>query len=237
MIPAELIEVNFTKPKHRNSKSTVYYEEQNSTSILPAKKTNVTTGPLDVPKISAETLYHNIYKSAPQACLFTIVSGFERQQGQRSVKNTRQVALSEQTVEPIAVPTDDPEQSTISTDDPEQLTVLTDDPELPTVPIESLAEKDTFFLPNHLCNRYMFQNHQVLLLNMDIVDLPPTCSGTFEIFMKLRHFSSIFLSSCVFFFYSPFNCRDVTEIFFCKHMLEKIAWISFTFHIQYTVER
>ena len=127
--PAELIDVDFTKPKHRNSISTVHYEEQNSASVLPVKKAKVTTGPQNVPKISAETLYHSICKSAPQACLFTIVPGFERQQGQRSVENTRQVALSEQTMEPISVPTDDPEQPIISTDDPEQLTVLTDDPE------------------------------------------------------------------------------------------------------------
>ena len=59
--PAELIDVDFTKPKHRNSKNTVHYEELNSANVLPAKKTKVTTGPQDVPKISAETLYHSIY--------------------------------------------------------------------------------------------------------------------------------------------------------------------------------
>ena len=45
--PAELIDVAFTKPKHKNSKSTVHYEEQNSASVLPVKKTKVTTGPQD----------------------------------------------------------------------------------------------------------------------------------------------------------------------------------------------
>ena len=42
--PAELIDVDFIKRKHRNSKN-VRYEEQDSGSVLPAKKTEVTTGP------------------------------------------------------------------------------------------------------------------------------------------------------------------------------------------------
>ena len=42
--PAELIDVDFIKPKHRNSKN-VCYEEQDSGSVLPTKNTEVTTGP------------------------------------------------------------------------------------------------------------------------------------------------------------------------------------------------
>ena len=111
--PAELIDVDFIKPKHRNSKN-VHYEEQDSGSVLPAKKTEVTTGPQDVSGISAETSYHSLYKLALKAYLFTIVPGFERQQGQGSIENTKQVTLSNpQIVESTAIPTDDPEQMTM----------------------------------------------------------------------------------------------------------------------------
>ena len=62
VIPAELIDVDFRKPKHRNSKSTMHYEEQDSANALLVKKTKVTTGPQDVPKISAET-FIIVYRS------------------------------------------------------------------------------------------------------------------------------------------------------------------------------
>ena len=125
--PAELIDVDFRKPKRMNSKSVASADEQDTVSVFPTKKTKVATGPQDVPKISAETLYRSIYKSAPQACLFTIVPGFERQQGQGSIENTQQVALSEQTVEPMNVLADDLKWPTVLTDDPEELAVLADD--------------------------------------------------------------------------------------------------------------
>ena len=150
MTPAELIDVDFRKPKHRprNSESIVSSNEQDSASVLPAKKTKVATGLQDVPKISAETLYHSLYKSAPQACLFTIVPSFERQQGQGSVETTQQVALSKQTVEPITASSDDAEQLTVTddaeqltvTDDAEQLTALNSDTEQLTVATDESQE-------------------------------------------------------------------------------------------------
>ena len=114
MTPAELIDIDFTKPKHKKSKCTEHFdEEDNSASVLPAKRTKLATGPQHLPKISVEALYHNIYKSAPQACLFTIVPGFERQQDQGSPGDTQQIVLSEQTVEPVTALTDNFEQLTV----------------------------------------------------------------------------------------------------------------------------
>lgn len=99
-----ILRYDFTKPKHKKSKCTEHSDEEDSSaSVLPAKRTKLATGPQHLPKISAEALYHSIYNSAPQACLFTIVPGFERQQDQGSPGNTQQIVLSEQIVEPVMI--------------------------------------------------------------------------------------------------------------------------------------
>ena len=83
--PAELIDVDFRKPKHRNSKSTVHYEEQDSASALPVKKTKVTTGPQDVPKIGAETfiiVYTSQHRKLAYLPLFLVLR-YSRTRGQQ----------------------------------------------------------------------------------------------------------------------------------------------------------
>ena len=62
IIPAELIDIAFIKPKHSKS-----LEHQDDTSVLSAKKIKVIIGSQDFPNIKAETLHNSIYKSVPNS--------------------------------------------------------------------------------------------------------------------------------------------------------------------------
>ena len=77
----------------------------------------VISGPQDLPKINAETLYNSIYELVPNACLFTVMPVLEQKQIHRS---SERVMTTELVTGPEQVTTTEPAT------DPEQ--VLTTEP-------------------------------------------------------------------------------------------------------------